>query len=70
MTYSRFIAYNLIGGFLWVYFFCYAGFLFGNQPLVQSNFKLVIIAIILLSVMPIVFELWRGWRESARTKAS
>lgn len=70
MTYSRFIAYNIIGGFLWVYFFCYAGFLFGNQPLVQENFKLVIIAIILLSVVPIVFEVWRGWREAARAKAS
>jgi membrane-associated protein len=70
MTYSRFIAYNIVGGFLWVYFFCYAGFLFGNQPLVQKNFKLVIVAIILLSVVPIVVELWRAWRQAAREKAS
>jgi len=66
MTYSRFIAYNLIGGFVWIYFFIYAGFWFGNQPFVQKNFKLVILAIIILSVVPIVFELWRGWRENKK----
>lgn len=66
MTYSRFIAYNLIGGFVWIYFFIYAGFWFGNQPFVQKNFKLVILAIIILSIVPIVFELWRGWRENKK----
>ncbi len=68
MTYSRFIAYNLIGGFLWIYFFTYAGFLFGNQPFVQKNFKLVILAIIILSVVPIAVEFVREWRKS-RTPA-
>jgi membrane-associated protein len=63
MTYSRFLAFNVIGAFVWIYFFTYAGFLFGNQPFVQKNFKLVILAIIILSVLPIVWELWRGWRE-------
>jgi membrane-associated protein len=64
MTYSRFLAYNLIGGFLWIYFFTYAGFLFGNQPFVQKNFKLVILAIIIISVIPIVMEFFREWRKS------
>lgn len=63
MTYSRFIAYNIVGGFVWIYFFCYAGFWFGNRPFVQKNFKLVILAIIILSVLPIAFEFWRAWRE-------
>jgi membrane-associated protein len=69
MTYSRFIAYNIIGGFVWVYFFSYAGYWFGNRPFVQKNFKLVILAIIILSVLPIVFEAWRGWQENRRAKA-
>jgi membrane-associated protein len=69
MTYSRFIAYNLIGGFVWIYFFTYAGFLFGNQPFVQKNFKLVILAIIILSVVPIVVEFIREWLKS-REKAA
>lgn len=63
MTYSRFIAYNIIGGFAWIYFFIYAGFFFGNQPFVQKNFKLVILAIIILSVVPIVVEFFREWRK-------
>lgn len=63
MTYRKFIAYNVIGGFVWIYFFVYAGFMFGNQPFVQKNFKLVILAIIVLSILPIAYEFWRAWRE-------
>ena len=66
MSYPRFIAYNVLGGFIWIYFFIYAGFWFGNRPFVQKNFKLVILAIIILSVLPIVWETWRAWRESKR----
>lgn len=69
MSYGRFIAYNIVGGFAWIYFFIYAGFMFGNQPFVQKNFKLVILAIIILSVVPIVIEMWRGWRESRANRA-
>jgi membrane-associated protein len=71
MTYSRFIAYNLVGGFLWIGLFTYMGYAFGNQPFVQKNFKYVILAIIFLSVLPMVFEGWRAWKESraARTPA-
>jgi membrane-associated protein len=66
MTYPRFIAYNLVGGFAWIYFFTYAGFLFGNQPFVQKNFKLVILAIIILSVVPILVEFFREWLKSRK----
>jgi membrane-associated protein len=66
MTYPRFLAYNLIGGFVWIYFFVYAGFMFGNQPFVQKNFKLVILAIIILSVVPIVIEVAREWLKSRK----
>jgi len=68
MTYRRFFAYNVIGGFIWIYFFTYAGYAFGNQPFIQENFKLVILAIIFLSVLPMVFEAWRGWREHRAAK--
>jgi membrane-associated protein len=64
MNYGRFLAYNVIGGFLWIYFFTYAGWMFGNQPFVQKNFKLVILAIIILSVLPIVVEFFNEWRRS------
>lgn len=68
MTYARFIAYNIIGGFAWIYFFTYAGYWFGGRPFVQKNFKIVIVAIIVLSVLPIVWETWRAWRESKGQK--
>jgi membrane-associated protein len=67
MTYTRFLAYNVIGGFAWIYFFTYAGYLFGNQPFVQKNFKLVILAIIILSVVPMVVEFFREWQRSRKT---
>lgn len=70
MTYPRFLAYNLIGGFVWIYFFIYAGFFFGNQPFVQKNFKLVILAIIILSVLPIVIEFAREWLKSRKRQAA
>jgi len=69
MNYRQFLFYNVVGGFIWVYFFIYAGFAFGNQPFVQKNFKLVILAIIILSVLPIVFEAWRAWREKRTEEA-
>ncbi|HLP01381.1 MAG TPA: DedA family protein [Opitutaceae bacterium] len=65
MTYRRFIAYNIIGGFAWIYFFTYAGYLFGTRPFVQKNFKLVIVAIIVLSLVPIVVEFIRARRANA-----
>ena len=56
MHYGNFISYNVIGGIAWVLLFTLAGFFFGNIPAVKHNFTLVIFAIILLSVVPMVFE--------------
>ena len=60
MHYSRFIAYNAVGGALWVAVFCYAGYLFGDRPFVQDNLKLLIVAIIFISVLPAVIEVVRA----------
>jgi membrane-associated protein len=57
MDYKKFIAYNIVGGFLWVSLFLTAGYYFGNLPAVRKNFTLVIFAIIILSVLPAVFEI-------------
>jgi membrane-associated protein len=69
MTYSRFIAYNVIGGFIWIYAFTYAGYFFGTRPFVQKNFKLVIVAIIVLSLVPIIVEFIRA-RRKAKSSAT
>ena len=60
MTYSRFIAYNCVGGIAWVALFVYGGYSFGGREIVQQNFSLVVMAIIFLSVLPIVFEFVRA----------
>ena len=60
MHYSRFMAYNAVGGALWVAVFCYAGYLFGDRPFVQDNLKLLIVAIIFISVLPAVIEVVRA----------
>ncbi len=52
MTYSRFIAYNVIGGILWVGICLFAGYFFGQIPFVKKNFSLVVLAIIFVSILP------------------
>jgi membrane-associated protein len=59
MSYSRFIAYNVGGAALWVISLAYTGYFFGNLPIVKNNLTLVIIGIIILSIMPGVFEYLR-----------
>jgi membrane-associated protein len=64
MPYGRFLAYSIGGAVFWVFLFIWVGFKFGNLPLVRNNFGLVIGAIILISVLPMVFEVVRARRES------
>ena len=66
MSYRHFAAYNVIGALLWVLLFTYAGYLFGDLPVVQENLKLLIVAIIVLSVLPGVIEIIRHKRAAAK----
>ena len=66
MSYWRFISYNVIGGIGWVALFVFGGYFFGNIPFVRRNFSLVIIAIIIISVLPALFEVVRQRRASRR----
>lgn len=68
MSYTKFALYNVTGAFVWVTSFTYAGFFFGSTPLVQKNFKLVILAIIIISIMPGVIEVLKA-RKEARSNA-
>jgi membrane-associated protein len=70
MSYAKFIAYNVIGGVLWVAICLFAGYFFGNLPFVKQNFSLVILAIIVISVMPAVYEYWRHRQEAKRAAAA
>lgn len=59
MNYRHFAAFNVVGAIIWVTLFGYAGFLFGNEPVVQENLKLLIVAIIFISVLPMAIEFIR-----------
>jgi membrane-associated protein len=56
MTYTRFTLYNVLGSIAWVTIFILGGYYFGNLPVVKRNFSIVIFAIIIISVLPIIFE--------------
>ena len=56
MGYKKFLHYNVIGGIAWVAICLFAGYLFGNIPLVKQNFTMVIFAIIIVSILPAVIE--------------
>ena len=60
MTYSHFIAYNVIGGIAWVCIFTLLGYWFGALRFVQENFELVVVAIIFISVLPMIIEFLRS----------
>lgn len=56
MQYTRFAVYNVFGGVIWVLAFLLGGYLLGETPMVKTNFHIVIVAIIIISIMPAVIE--------------
>lgn len=69
MSYRHFLTYNVIGGVLWASLFLSAGYFFGQLEFVQKNFELVALAIIVISVLPIVVEFVRGRMRGAERAA-
>ncbi|KOA70410.1 DedA family protein [Pantoea sp. CFSAN033090] len=68
MSYRHFALFNVTGALLWVLLFSYAGYLFGDLPVVQENLKLLIVGIILVSILPGVIEVWRHRRQAKQQK--
>lgn len=54
LHYPKFIKFNALGGIIWVTLFIIIGYLFGNIPAVKDHFTLIILAIIFLSLLPII----------------
>lgn len=66
MHYGRFIRYNVIGALMWVGLLTYAGYFFGELPVVKNNFGLVVIGIIVVSVLPMAVEIAKAkWGKKA-----
>ncbi|WP_294900756.1 DedA family protein [Tatumella sp. UBA2305] len=66
MSYRHFALFNIAGAIAWVVLFSYAGYLFGDLPVVQKNLNLLIVAIIVISVLPGIIEVLRHRRQAAR----
>ena len=62
--------FNVIGAFLWVGLILPAGWFFGTIPVVKNNFELVVIGIIVVSVLPMIFEVWKARRLSRKEPGS
>jgi membrane-associated protein len=62
MDYRRFQLWNVLGALLWVNLFIWAGYLFGNIPLIRDNFGIVTVVIIVVSLVPLVVMLLRQRR--------
>lgn len=66
MEYRRFLAFNVLGGVGWVVSMTWAGYLLGHAvPSIRDHMPKVVIIVIVLSVIPIVVELWRERRRRA-----
>jgi len=67
MSYTRFLSFNVLGAFLWTALFVSLGYFFGNIPIIKENFELAIIGIVLISVIPMVYE-WLKHRTKGKSE--
>jgi membrane-associated protein len=65
MNYFKFAMYNVTGALLWVLSLTYAGYIFGEVPVVKNNFGLVVLGIIIVSILPAVFEIIKARKATA-----
>ena len=70
MNYSKFIVYNVVGGVAWVLLFTLLGYFFGNVPIVQQNFEIVVVAIVAISLLPMLLEYLNGKSRARREAAA
>ncbi|MBA1393787.1 hypothetical protein EQ500_07900 [Lactobacillus sp. XV13L] len=68
MHYGKFALYNVVGGIFWSGLFTIIGALFGNIPFVKEHFSLLILAIIIISVLPIFIVMLK--KQHAQKKES
>ena len=70
MSYGRFIAYNILGAIVWTALFTFGGYFFGNLEIVRNNFSLVIVAIVVISVLPVITELIKNRKVNKQPKST
>jgi membrane-associated protein len=70
MKYRKFMTFNIVGGVSWTFLFLTAGYFFGGLPAVRKNFTMVIMAIIVISVLPMVVEAIKIRRNHLKESAT
>lgn len=68
MNYGKFLSYNLVGGIVWITAFLWGGYFLGNIPIIKENFHYSVVLIILVSVVPILFEFIKSKREHKKNQ--
>lgn len=66
MNYLKFLLFSVSGGVFWISLLTYAGYFFGEIPIVKRNFSLVIVGIIAISLLPAAIEYWRARRSGQK----
>ena len=66
MDYKRFVKFNVWGGIGWIFSMMTAGYYFGQIPFVKNNLEKAVLLVIFISILPIIFEVIKGWREKKR----
>ncbi|MCS6977495.1 MAG: DedA family protein [Gemmatales bacterium] len=69
MNYGRFAFFNVSGGIAWVLIFLMGGYFLGQVPAVEHNFHIIIFAIIVVSLLPALWEYLLSRRERTEAKA-
>lgn len=64
MSYRHFAHYNIIGGIIWVSLITYIGYFLGGLEIVQHNLKFLIVAIVVVSILPAIIEVWKNKRKN------
>jgi membrane-associated protein len=67
MDARRYLTYSVIGGVAWAAGVTLLGFWLGQFTIVKNNIELMLVAIVLLSILPMIIELVRGRRQGSRT---
>lgn len=70
MSYGKFLTYNVVGAIIWVVSLTYAGFALGNVPFVKKHFEIIVLAIIVVSILPAVYEVLRVWLAREKSPAA
>jgi membrane-associated protein len=68
MNYRSFLTYNITGAFIWVTSLVFAGFFFGGLPFIQDNFEYAVILIVIISVLPMIYEFTKHKYEKRMSK--